>query len=156
MGLPCRHIFKMRIDNKLDIFDEKLCLPRWTKKYLLETQNSFQPLNNEDNLHESIIRVTPNLHTPKSTFEKYKHASSFTNRLSQLISGVGQKAFNHRIGIVKQMLKIWESNKEFIILPIDDKHIESTQFIVKNLFSLTQKKKCFQTMSKLIKHLKFL
>ncbi|KAF0703489.1 protein FAR-RED IMPAIRED RESPONSE 1-like, partial [Aphis craccivora] len=136
MGLPCRHIFKMRIDNKLDIFDEKLCLPRWTKKYLLETQNSFQPLNNEDNLHDSIIRVTPNLRTPKSTFEKYKHASSFTNRLSQLISEVGQKAFNHRIGIVKQMLKIWESNKEFIILPIDDKPIESTQFIDKSVVDL--------------------
>ncbi|XP_050053743.1 uncharacterized protein LOC114128013 isoform X3 [Aphis gossypii] len=120
MGLPCRHIFNMRINKKLDIFDEQLCIPRWTKKYLLEKQNVFQLLNNEDHLQESLIKVMPTLRAPKSTFEKYKHASLFTNQLSKLISEVGQKAFNYRIEIVKQILKIWESNKEFIVIPIDE------------------------------------
>ena len=135
MGLPCRHIFNIRINNKPDIFDEQLCLPRWTKKYLVEKQNVFQQLNNEDHLQESLIKVMPTLRAPKSTFEKYKHASLFTNRLSTLISEVGQKAFNHRIEIMKQILKIWECNKEFIVIPIDeDAHNEKVHLTVKHFF----------------------
>ncbi|KAF0719028.1 protein FAR1-RELATED SEQUENCE 5-like, partial [Aphis craccivora] len=43
MRLPCRHIIKTRQLNNLEIFDEALCLPRWTKSYLLQNQNAFRP-----------------------------------------------------------------------------------------------------------------
>lgn len=102
---------------------------------MVEKQNVFQQLNNEDHLQESLIKVMPTLRAPKSTFEKYKHASLFTNRLSTLISEVGQKAFNHRIEIMKQILKIWECNKEFIVIPIDeDAHNEKVHLTVKHFF----------------------
>lgn len=33
MGLPCCHIFKFRLLKNLPVFEDKLCLVRWTRSY---------------------------------------------------------------------------------------------------------------------------
>ena len=33
MGLPCRHILKIRSIEELDLFHEPLCKKRWTRTY---------------------------------------------------------------------------------------------------------------------------
>ncbi|KAL7294048.1 hypothetical protein TKK_0012522 [Trichogramma kaykai] len=42
MGLPCKHIFKVRQICELDLFDPNLCITRWTRNYLRVHHQTFQ------------------------------------------------------------------------------------------------------------------
>ncbi|XP_022165268.1 protein FAR1-RELATED SEQUENCE 5-like [Myzus persicae] len=122
MKLPCRHIIKKRQLNNLDIFDQQLCLPRWTKNYLLQNQNAFQPqINSPDSGQDSISYITfKKKQSPKSAFEKYKEASNFTTKLCQLASEVGHSIYNNRIEVLKNIIKHWGKHQEIIVIPIEE------------------------------------
>jgi len=62
MTLPCRHIIKIRQLKNLEIFDEALCLPRWTKSYLLQNQNAFRP---QASLLKSILECITSIKSNK-------------------------------------------------------------------------------------------
>ena len=45
MKLPCRHIFKVREELGVSLYDESLCNKRWTRNFYYGTQRVF--VNNE-------------------------------------------------------------------------------------------------------------
>jgi zinc finger SWIM domain-containing protein 3 len=48
MKLPCRHIFAVRIEMGLDVYDEILCDKRWSMDYYKESQSIFQVADVQD------------------------------------------------------------------------------------------------------------
>ena len=50
MGLPCRHLLKVRSIKKLNLFDEYLCKERWTKQYFLKHHRSLKTQVNNNSL----------------------------------------------------------------------------------------------------------
>ena len=48
MKLPCRHIFAIRQEMGLDIYDESLCDERWSMEYYRASQQIFRATELED------------------------------------------------------------------------------------------------------------
>ena len=63
MKLPCRHIFAMRMEMKLDVYDESLCDRRWTMEYYRESQRIFNHTDIEDDVSSVEVLELP---APKS------------------------------------------------------------------------------------------
>jgi len=121
MRLPCRHIIKTRQLNNLEIFDEALFLPQWTKSYLLQNQNAFRlQVNLLKSIPECVTSITSSKKKPTSAFEKHREASKYTATISQLISTVGHSTYINRIEVLKNLIKQWENHQEVIVIPIGE------------------------------------
>lgn len=61
MRLPCRHIFAIRMEMKLDVYNESLCDKRWSMEYYRENQRIFRTtdLENENMSVEVVELPTP-------------------------------------------------------------------------------------------------
>lgn len=89
MGLPCKHIFKFRMDNFINLFDEKLCVERWSKAKmvsLISLKKKFENpiLNDADsNLYKDDIvtnEKTPN----KSLCNNYQNFNALKEKYDEL------------------------------------------------------------------------
>ncbi|CAH0560635.1 unnamed protein product [Brassicogethes aeneus] len=54
MQLPCRHIFMVRRKEKMDLFEESLCIVRWTNGFYFNTQRVFSEAE-EIEVPEAIV-----------------------------------------------------------------------------------------------------
>ena len=48
MKLPCQHIFAIRMELGLDVYDETLCDKRWSMDYYRESQRIVQTTDEQD------------------------------------------------------------------------------------------------------------
>lgn len=79
--LPCKHIFKTRGYLKLNLFEEKLCDQRWTKKYHLEALQSMssakdvfavKEYNMTDSYKEQTVHHCAQRCTENSDWDRWK------------------------------------------------------------------------------------
>lgn len=57
MRLPCRHIFALRVELGLDVYEESLCDKRWTMEYYRENQRIFQEPNDPSTVNVEVLHL---------------------------------------------------------------------------------------------------
>ena len=100
MSLPCKHIFKVRKEEGLDLYDETLCASRWLLQHNWETSRLH---SNDMVARESesvLLTVTSAKRRILSHNEKFSKASIIGNQLASLTAEVSQARFEARLNLL--------------------------------------------------------
>lgn len=127
MKIMCRHMLKFRIDSGLPLYDENLCLEKWTKSYYFNNNAFFnQTIHQEENeeirpengiileQNESIqisqAEALTKVNTKALTsHEKFKKMQDLCLAMCQVSAEVSTKVFYHRLNILKKIYQQWNS-----------------------------------------------
>lgn len=127
MGLPCRHLFKLRSLKKLPLFDEKICLERWTKTYFVKSNPFFnmddellQFRNNDVTITQSEVPVKSRC---LSKHEKFKMMNSECLKLSNISAEVSSRIFYERLNFLKKIREKWANYQEIGIEDFEEEII---------------------------------
>ena len=101
MGLPCRYLFKKRLQEGQNLFDKQFVKDRWRLGYyrtLNSTRFSQVPAPAEDDLESRLVNVIEkeNFKSILSQAQKFKKAVYLTQEIASLASEGGMKTFTER------------------------------------------------------------
>ena len=119
IGLPCRHILKVRQLLSLSRFDETLVLYRWKNIYV---NNSFTPepcdtilVESNNTRSDDCINVQDEL-PQKNIVRSTKKALKTAQSLASVASEGGMKTFNERMMQMQALLESWQTGKPFHLI----------------------------------------
>ena len=116
IGLPCRHIFKVRKLLGISRFDESLIVDWWKNSYAnngLTTE--LDTAIESDQPEDCFINIQDELPQRKILTEaqKYKKALKTAEALASVASEGGMKTFDERMMQMKALLESWQTGKPF-------------------------------------------
>ncbi|CAG9772142.1 unnamed protein product [Ceutorhynchus assimilis] len=118
MELPCRHMFAVRTELNMDLFDADLCYKRWQKAYYFKTQRVFLSTEND---FEQPVRITESRVYQKKILaqhEKFRNMTAALKPLAQLGSEVSGDRYLLRMKNIVDMQTAWEDNEDVVVLKI--------------------------------------
>lgn len=104
--LPCRHIFAVRMIEKLDLKDEKLVAERWTKQYYAKQFMDTHVENKITGLYELDTLLVKQ--KTLSSHQKYRETFILSNKLASLASEKTGNDYNVRKEELKVFVEHWE------------------------------------------------
>lgn len=129
MSLPCRHILKFRNHLDLPLFEESLCLERWTRKYY-ETHCCDTFLNDQvspnNNFHITQIEEHVVKQRVLTNHQKFKIMNDECLKLAKLSSEVSSKVFYERLNYIKTIVHKWSN--------VDNVDADNLQAMIQNNF----------------------
>nr|CAH7743797.1 unnamed protein product [Callosobruchus chinensis] len=125
MLLPCRHIFKKREEQQINMFEEQLCNQRWTRKRYYSNQRIFLSdiINAQDNLtspiteSHTLIKQTTKL----NQHQKFNKAWLYLKSLAGLMSEAGDARYHARFRQLIQLKTAWENDKDVVVMELQTK-----------------------------------
>ena len=110
MGLPCKHLFKTRLQKMKNLFDKQFVKGRWTLNYyrtLNSTRFSQGLIPAEDNPESRIVNVIEEKNSKSilSEAHKFKKALYLSQEIASLASERATKTFTERYAVLKIILK---------------------------------------------------
>ena len=103
LGLPCRHIFALRLQNETEKYDSNLVAARWTLTYYNEGHRMLAT-------PASPITTTGTSLTPRrsllSANQKFRHAHHLTQKLASLASDTDLQEFNQRLQVLGDLARL--------------------------------------------------
>ena len=116
MGLPCKHLFKKRLQEGEKLFDKQFVKNRWTFSYyrtLSSTRFSQVPAPAEDDLESRLINVIEKKNSKSilSQAQKFKKAVYLSQEIASLANEGRMKTFTEGYGVHKDILKFWKLGK---------------------------------------------
>ena len=112
-GLPCRHIFACRIQEKLPVFTVDLVHNRWRKTISDSGQDACPPVVN-------IIKKPGKPKNKLTQNGKFRKAEELTKAMLGLLSKCNDKEFNKKMDDLQTLQNLWMSNTEYKIYPEND------------------------------------
>lgn len=97
MGLPCKHILKIRSASKLNIFDKDLCPRRWHTTFLQEIYALQTAENLPDNVWETVNSIVQLRHQNP----KYKAIKEFCDELVETMPNLSNQKVLERLKATK-------------------------------------------------------
>ncbi|KAJ1519012.1 hypothetical protein ONE63_011390 [Megalurothrips usitatus] len=118
VGLPCRHIIKMRIDEDLPWYDSESYHPRW--KLSTSTANRSQP---PAALGRVVTMTVPEKVIPKTGPEKFTKAMTLLKKMANVMAASGDLQFGVRYKCMSDIFhQIWAKGHEVHLSSVvDDK-----------------------------------
>jgi hypothetical protein len=108
-GLPCRHIFAVRLRKQVALFDCDLIPARWSRLYY-KTHHSV--LESEPvSLEGSITLVTSQRPAVLSQNQKFRQAAVVANGLAALVSEAPTRLYEERLNQMKLLLQAWKDDR---------------------------------------------
>lgn len=149
MLMPCRHVFKCRLDCGLVVFDQSLVANRWLKQYQIhvgESNDENLQVDNNDNgelSNEAQISSVSSISFLGSTLarnQKCHKILSLTNKLAVIASQCGMPEFREKYATIESLVHLWEENVPFTLVPITDSpnSTENKQFKVSTVKLCTE------------------
>ena len=124
MGLPCRHILKVRGIMNLPLFEPTLVNQRWTMAYyedLAETRFSCDDSTHLDQPHTTVA-VAENKQTVLSQAQKFRKALRIAQSLASLASEGGMRTFTKRLRQLEDVAEYWSLGREITISAPRESH----------------------------------
>ena len=119
MALPCRHMFRFRTDNGMQLFDEAVVAKRWRKDYFLrccpafiETPDVAAPVS------QLAVTTMPQSTRPMSQHQKFNEAFRITQRLASLTSEQTGQRYRERLEVLRQLETLWSEGKTVILAEV--------------------------------------
>ena len=117
MLLPCRHIFALRSQLSLCIYDADLCHERWTTAYYRPTQRVFLTHSSESTM---VLTTSKKHRRSLSQHQKFRMASIITAELASVASYASKAQFDRRIKLLKELLSYWKNEEEVGLAELDE------------------------------------
>ena len=124
IGLPCRHILKVRSIQKLPLFDEALVAKRWSSSYYRESAvGRFEVLESQSQESNDITTIEEDGNKEKilSEAQKYRKALKVAQILASTACEGGMRTFNVRFAQMQKLLDSWQTSKVLCLEDISDK-----------------------------------
>nr|UQW61475.1 putative protein Fo15213 [Frankliniella occidentalis] len=117
-GLPCRHMFTLRLLKGVDVFSPADVPARWQKLTVEGFRERIDEPPASSYIPEGFIgtEVLKTGGKPLSQNQRYKQASELALEAAQLIALHGGKDYAKKMKILDQMTKIWRRGKDVVIL----------------------------------------
>lgn len=137
MKLPCRHIFALRKELNLPIYDVNLGNKNWSRKYYLKSQCIFQArapqiedLSMFDNTDISVTLDESGIKESILLFqhEKYRKACGVAQRLASLASEASKEHFCRCIENLQEILWGWQQGREVTVKDVKSSNHENVMF----------------------------
>lgn len=141
--LPCRHIFKCRNFLELPLYDESLCLSRWTK---MECENILEELdmNTTSKSEKNVfnIKVLKEQKPAKrlTNHEKFRLMDEQRKIMAKLCSEVSTPIFLQRINFIKNTIEDWRNGRDIDVnfgaptnITVDANNSDDTNIITSNV-----------------------
>ena len=117
MALPCRHMFRFRTNNGMQLFDEGVVARRWRKDYFLrccpafiETPDVAAPVSQL--AVTTMAQTTPR---PMTQNRKFNEAFRITQRLASLTSEQTGQQYKERLEVLRQLETLWSEGKRVVL-----------------------------------------
>lgn len=94
MGLPCKHIVKMRMLKGEPLYDESLCLPRWLREYASQTTTLTRNYTMQ-------YDVLPSRRRKMNTNQRFNASREITKEIDEAMAAKSQ----HHFDIYEKLLK---------------------------------------------------
>ena len=112
MKLPCRHIFHVRRNLGLPIYDKNLCAERWTTAHSRSQRKAMVAVE-DDTPSTTDVTVTAMSHVKKLTNQqKYSRAMDVCRKLANTVALASQEGFDHRLEQLKSLNEHWSQGNE--------------------------------------------
>nr|XP_047141033.1 uncharacterized protein LOC124816066 [Hydra vulgaris] len=121
MGLPCKHIFRFRLNSRESLFDECLVLKRWRLDFFQMTQNLTESAEILQSNFISVSSIQQDSRKPLSQQAKYRKAFLISQRIAALVSETQGKQFD--IWLLK-MLEFETSLQCFLDKKLNDQVLD--------------------------------
>ena len=116
MGLPCRHIFKLRQLENIPLFSRDLCNVRWTRDYLYNNHRAFEDGGGNTPEATLVVASQPKPR-PASKGQKLRRCNEVTSRICDVLSDCTSARFDRRLDQLEFILAQWSSDRDFHIEP---------------------------------------
>ena len=129
MSMPCRHVFKCRVDCALAVFDQSLVADRWLKRYQIQVGDSNdENLQDDTNDNEQLsneaqitsVSSVSYIGSSLARNQKYRKMLTLTNKLAVMASQCGMPEFREKYSTIESLVHLWEENVPFTLVPITD------------------------------------
>ena len=119
MQLPCRHIFSLRRQLQLNLFEKQLCGVRWTCDYYKSSQRVFSYNHNLPS--DVVVTRAGDKETLQVLYEceKYQKAFTIAQKLASVASHLSMRSFQYGIHCIEQIVNAWEQGNSVVIHTID-------------------------------------
>lgn len=123
MRLPCRHIFRLRKNSGVSLYDQNLCDERWTNTYYRSKHKSLrnsnkinndqlENLNDLDENHFAVDISTQVRSTRLNSHKKCSKALDICKKIANTISQSSEDDFERKLGQLKSLNEAWCDGKE--------------------------------------------
>ena len=139
MGLPCRHVIKLRSFLKLPLSDHSLINRRWTKEYYgLLTKTRFGVFDSDNAAYADVAHIENQnyTHNKLTQAQKFRKLMSTCQVIASVASEGGMESFEKRLSQLHLLLEHWKLGKEVIVLSKDCDDIEDHKVIYIYMFNL--------------------
>ena len=134
MQLPCRHMFAVRGEAKMDLFCMDLAAERWSMSYLTVAHSMKKASASTDaSVDISVAPDAPPSRTI-SSHQKYNRAFRVASALASLAAEVGMEEFEARLATLQDLHDQWSS------------HVPSTLILISNWVWVTLTIVCFSCL----------
>lgn len=121
MSLPCRHIFALRKQLDQPLYDQSLCITRWTSEYYQKTQRIFLDTSCTASFNVSKVASKPT--RALSQHQKYRKAVALTSELASIASEASGNHFARRLKLINKLIHHWKCGDEVAIKEIGNDKI---------------------------------
>ena len=104
MMLPCRHIFHVRTNLGLSLYDKSLCANRWTNAYSRAQLKLVRPNENQNCSGDLSVSLQTNV-KKWSAQQKYSRAMEVCKKIANVIALSSQTNFEHRLSQLRSGVK---------------------------------------------------
>lgn len=111
----------------MNLYDEDLCLERWTLNYYFRTQRVFQEADVEATVPECVITSREYKKTALSQHQKFKNASLLIKDLAAVISEKSNDLYLQRMKNLSDLLDAYRNNEEVMIVKINNDQNDNFQ-----------------------------
>lgn len=118
MGLPCKHMIKLRQILGLEVFDISLCLRRWHRQHTLQAS----VIERNYALQYDTVRNEPEMRVMTQN-EKFCKANQLFSSISDILACKNQSVFDTYIGALENMRDMIAQNKFFAAVEINEGEI---------------------------------
>lgn len=118
MLLPCRHIFALRRQLDINLFDGDLCAQRWKSLYYRKKCRLFRDdgISSTVNYDHQTIQPSAVL----TEMKRFRVTQLITNKVADVVSEQTGAIFDHQVEQLKTLLDLWGNGKEVLIAELNE------------------------------------
>ena len=117
MQLPCRHMFAVRGEAKMDLFCKDLAAERWSMSYLTVAHSMKASTSTDASVDISVAPDAPPSRKI-SSHQEYNRAFRLASSLNSLAAEVGMEEFEARLVVLQDLHDQWSSRVPSMLIHI--------------------------------------
>ena len=124
MRLPCRHLFQLRANSGVSLYDRNLCDERWTNDYYRSKHKYLKDKSTDSDIitaNDQTVDMSSLSRTNKmNSHQKYVTAMNVCKKIANTLSQSSQEDFDRKLGQLSSLNELWCNGREVGFQTFDD------------------------------------